>query len=78
MTRKLSKEERLEMIREEMRLGQPVWNGIELNATGKKISIKTCKKWGAISINNKIILLDNYPGHEEIGPAGRADQALQL
>lgn len=73
MTRKLSKKERLAMIHKELALGRDVWNDIELNITGKKTTIKTCKKWGAISINNNIILLDNYPGGREkeaVGSAG--------
>ena len=65
MGQKLSRNERLEIIQEEMRLGREVWKDINVTVKGSTVSVKTCKKWGAISINDTVIVLDNYPCHED-------------
>lgn len=58
---RLSKNERVKIISEEVKKGENVWVNINAIINGQKKKILACKKWGAIIIENKVIILDQYP-----------------
>lgn len=58
---RLSKNDRVKIINEEVKKGENVWESINAVVNGQKRKIMACKKWGAIIVENKVIILDQYP-----------------
>ena len=58
---RLSKNDRAKIINEEIKKGKKVWKSIDAVVNGQKKKIMACKKWGAIIIGNRVLILPEYP-----------------
>jgi len=58
---RLSKNYRAKIINEEIKNGKKVWKSIDAVVNGQKKKIMACKKWGAIIIGNRMLILPEYP-----------------
>lgn len=58
---KLSKRERVRIIEEESREGLDVWSIMEAEVDGKMDKVKVCKKWGAVVLGKRLLMLREYP-----------------
>ena len=60
----LSQKERLCIIQEEAREGQVPWVPMRTTLNGKPAIVPVNKKWGAVRLGERVILLDAYPLNE--------------
>ena len=58
---KLSKNDRTRIINEEIQRGRKVWESIDTIINGQPKKLMACKKWGALVIGNRVMILDEYP-----------------
>jgi hypothetical protein len=58
---KLSNEERARIIEEESKEGQEVWSMMETEIDGNIKKVRVCKKWGAVVLGNRLLMLPEYP-----------------
>jgi len=58
---KLSERERVRIIEEESREGLDVWSMMETEVDGKMDKVKVCKKWGAVVLGKRLLMLREYP-----------------
>lgn len=58
---KLSNGERTRIIEKEAREGQDVWSMMETEIDGNIEKVRVCKKWGAIILRNRLLILPEYP-----------------
>lgn len=58
---RLSEKDREEIIFQEMTEGKQVWVDMETKIDDVKMTVKACKQWGALLLDNRMILLNEYP-----------------
>ncbi|KAB2877451.1 hypothetical protein F9K33_16390 [bacterium] len=58
---RLTNENRLKILMEEERSGKVVWEDIHTKLNGVPSTIKACKAWGIVIINNRFLVLEHYP-----------------
>jgi hypothetical protein len=58
---KLSREIRGRVIIEEMAEGQNVWTEMPMTVNGQVATVYACKPWGAIMLDGRLVILDQYP-----------------
>jgi hypothetical protein len=70
---KLSRQERVEIMNKELQLGKAVWETASVPVNGQDTTVSVCKKWAAVRLEDRVVLLDQYPlielGSITIGPA---------
>lgn len=58
---KLSIDERISVMNAELQQGKVVWERMETNLNGQPATLWACKKWGAVVLGSRVLLLDQYP-----------------
>jgi hypothetical protein len=80
----LSREVRSQIVMEEIAEGREVWTEMPTTIDGQETKIPACRRWGAILLGERMIVLDQYPLQElksiNLSPpdAGRTDGILAL
>lgn len=60
----LSKEDRAQIVAEEVRSGRIVWTEIATCVNGTEKSVLACRQWGVLLLGDRILPLDQYPLQE--------------
>ncbi len=58
---RLSEKERELIIKKESEEGLDVWSTMETEIDGKMDKVKVCKKWGAVVLGKRLLMLREYP-----------------
>lgn len=58
---KLTRAERLEIVKSEVEKGTAKWEPVETALDGKAVTLPAIKKWGAILLGDRVVFLDQYP-----------------
>jgi hypothetical protein len=61
---RLSEQERAKIIIEEAAQGQEVWTDMPTTVDGRPVTVKACRKWGAILLGQQLVMLGEYPLQE--------------
>jgi hypothetical protein len=68
----LSPEDRIQILRQELKEGTEVWAQVPTTINGQPASVLACKKWGIVALGNRLLALEQYPlielGSITVGP----------
>lgn len=68
----LAPEDRIKILRQELKEGTEVWTHVPTKINGQPASVLACKKWGIVALGNRLLALEQYPlielGSITVGP----------
>ena len=77
---RLSEEDRIRVLKEELREGAEVWSEMPTMIDGHPATVVACRKWGIIVLDGRLVALPEYPLRElaniKIEPTDLSDLPL--